>query len=470
MKQPPKPGGFEDWGSDFANSAQRKASSSGLFGRRRDSFDQDSFAKDSDDELDLLAESASRHSSKASKDSRNNASNGQHRREPSQGVAFFVDGHLYEPHPDYTVDGKQRLKGMKFKKNKKNDSETSATSSSVLSASKPCADAPAAPNKPTGHPIESTKAGSSRRDPLHKPFRPPTRVVAPAESSRRAPQPLRKREPSASPIYISLSDEDIDRTPRPPKSQAKPRPVKEDKDILSALDDALPPLPEADREDRKQKGRARASDWPMDNVSPLKGSGIGWTSKSNCPLDQLSPLKESSNARSHIRPFPLDQLSPIKDENSVFIVEDWEKSPHTSPPNSQASKDKSSIRAVQSFPAMSPLSSPAKPPSSSTQGSNRSSQDSRRKKGEKGKSRPRRPQIVESSDDSNSEIESPVRRPTARPFPMATQVLESIRSPSAKRGSSDAEEASPWTERREKKRVRGADEMYVPILEHHTRR
>lgn len=375
---------------------------------------------------------------------------------PINHVPLIVDGEAHPPHPDYAVDGKEILKGMKFKKTMNIDDASASTPTAVASGS-------SASGGPSSSTSGTTRAAvrNSRDDPLHRPFRTPSAVD-------KSKLPPRKSSPTSarnkSPVR-ARDDPDADQTPKPVKPVPKPRPVKKTKggDLLSALNDVVTLDSEAggasDKEDKKGKGKAEADgDWDGWGMPPLKQSGTTRHSKRDCPIEQISPLKESSNERKAPRPFPLDDPSPLDGEN----VKDKKRNTRTSPSRSQ----KSSIRPVQSFPTISPLSSPAMPPPSSSSVESLQRSQNRQRSSTRAKGRT----VISSEEGSGSEPDLPPPRrrekkskaPKARPFPMATQMLESIGSPpAAKRGSSDTESSDAGTEQREKKRARGADEMYV---------
>ena len=452
MRRPPPQGrAFEDWGSSFCG--RSPGVSSGQTRLSGNPTDEDSFTKDdSYDELDLIGLQPKR----ASQDPKASGSSLPGRfssEECASGspVAFFVDGQQYEPHPDYQVDGKRLIRSLKFKKNKGGE-ENSNTKKTL-------ADSTVISGKFTGQTATQTRASSSRHDPLRKPFRPPTRVTDSAQAPRTRSTVMKM------PVNASLINPDQDKTPRPAKAPPKPRPVKKNKTLQASSEDGSPPTRwgVTKEEERKEIGKAKVTPWPMDDFSPVEGSDCPVTVKASRSVRRISPPRKSSNARNNVRAFPMDLPSPpshAESENNAMRTKDKQKYAHIPPTTSYAHRDKSSPSYTpQSFPVLSPLSSPAKPPSSSTQGSSQFSQPSRgRKRDKKGKSSS---PVVHSSDDSQSEVESLPSRSNVRPFPMGTQMLESIRNPSAKRGSSDAEENTPSTEWKKNKRARGADEMYV---------
>ena len=449
MSQPPRRAGYDDWGSDFQSKGSSAARNTKHFSTlaSEDSFTLD----DSFDELDFLGSQQRRDLQKPK------ASSSKLRASPIQEsdkeVSFFVDGHRYKPHPDYQHDGKRSLQTLKFKKNKKDGDESKPSTSSV-GIQNP-RNAPNNTAKPPTRQPTQPKPGPARDEPVRRPFKPPTRVSK-VDSSRRSNSPPAKKKSS----IMSQLDEDYDKTPRASKVHPRPVPVKASVPVPLFKEDTPPTLwGVTEEEERREKGKARAAPWPMDDMSPLKES-MNTNAKPDCPLDQISPLKETNNARKNVRPFPLDKKPPAKGENDAAHPKDKKKTLPI-PSGSHGTDKLSSFRPVQSFPDLSPLSSPAKPPSSSTQGSQRSSQASQGRKGEKGKAKASRRRVVESSDESQSETDSIQSRNNIRPFPLGTQVLDSIRNTSVKRGSSDGELGSPSVEKRQKKRARGADEMCV---------
>lgn len=463
MKQPPTRSAFDDYGSDFASSARGKPSSSFQTRKNestlRSSFAEDSFidVDDSDDDPMLLY-GPSRHTSREPQASKAKSSNRLRSPEPDNVVPLMVDGVEYDPHPDFKADQKKALQGLKFKKNKKSsDGQPSSSSTTSDVPSSHSGSSTVAQQRPGRVKTASTQS-SIRSGGLHAPFRPPSRVNKTQERTDRSIPP--HDNTLASTRRVSR-DDDVDQTPRPRKIGAKvPHPT----DILAAVD--LDSLSSPDRwdtdakVDKKGKGKAKEAPWPMEDMTPLKTEVDTKRTRPNSPPTRLSPLRESSNSRKNAPACPLDNISPVKGENRL---RDRKKPSYVSPSNSQtvdfsstSQHQHSSLPNVRSFPDLSPLSSPVKPPSSSTQGSVASSQGSQRWSDDKKKAKPRRARMIVQSDDSD---DGTTKKP--RPFPLGTQVLDSLVSPQGKRGSSDLDPDSPGMERRYKKRARGADEMCV---------
>ncbi|GJE91289.1 hypothetical protein PsYK624_074380 [Phanerochaete sordida] len=399
---------------------------------------------DSDDELLIVSESRSRQGSKeppAAK-SRSLASSSS-RLDPITEVALVVDGQAYPPHPDFQVDGKQRLKDLKFQKLKKSEEDTTP-SLSEPSESSSRARKPAQSSSSTARPVTRDK----REDSARKAFKPPA-VVDKDKYLACKTNTTRQKTRTPDPLDVP----DVEETPKPVKPKPKPRikKVNPPPELAAATTsrDSAPDF-HSENSGKSSKGKAKATeDWPMADMSPPKHSGKPHTSESSCPIDQLSPIKEPSNERKALRSFPMDNLSPLKDK--------------AQPARSQRQgSEKPSRRPIASFPDLSPLSSPAKPPpSSSSFGSSQGSPG--------GSGRRQDPIHVSlSNSDSESELPKPPRRikpsKATRPFPMGSQMLRSMGSQRGKRGSSDAEGSEDETERRLKKRARGANDILRELM------
>ncbi|EKM49051.1 uncharacterized protein PHACADRAFT_214526 [Phanerochaete carnosa HHB-10118-sp] len=413
MKAPPPPRTDPAVGASFGPSVKQVSSMIGTRTQPRrkpsleDSFDVECIElSDSDDELLLQPKSRSRQGSKEPRGSRAAANKMSSQDLPGSTVAFVIDGVKHKPHPDYQIDGKLKFQGMKFTKTKSPE-EGTASSSSVTTENS------SEPRK-TLYSSSSTTRSTFRTkqdDTLHKAFRVPSFVnkdKIPASTS--GPPRTRTRSRSGSPV-ASCDEPDIDQTPKPLRPRPRPKPVKKAEDtlswgVLSAIEAFVPFNSEAEavseKGDEKGKGNAREwESWPMADMSPPKHSDGMHYSERDCPIDQLSPLKETSNERKEPRPFPLDNPPPSKGENANGEKQRTARS---------SSRPSQKFRPVQSFPELSPLSSPAKQP------------------------------------------------------PSSSSVLESIGSPPAKRGSSDAEGSGGSTGRRGKKRARGADEILRELM------
>lgn len=462
--------GFGDFGSDFAASSTSKDKpfTAKKSRRPRDSMEDSYKAElsESEDELDFLSSSqSSRHSSREPRTSKPKALN-KDVSQDEEPPLIYVDGQYHQAHPDFKRDG-TRYSGLKFKKKSKADADSIPTSSTTISSS---TSAPStAPSKPVPRPTSTVppKASSSHVNALSKPFKVPSRAGKPTDAVRIASPPRSRRTSPARRKPSTDSDEDsieeIEETPRPMKKAVpQPRPVKAP--LLSLVDTATVKSSNTgggpDRLDRKGKGRATAANsWPMEGISPVKDPRPP-RSRQPFPMHDISPLKESGNARNTVpRPFPME-LSTAKDENNSGSKEKKKSKATTPPPpagskRSTAPQKQPTQRKVQEFPHLSPLSSSNRP---STQERRRSSQGSQAKRVGTGR------RVVLSSEESEasaSETKFSPKRPKVRPFPMTTQVLESIGNVSQKRGSSDNEISDPETGQREKKRVRGAHEMCV---------
>ena len=482
--RPRKGNGFNDFGSDFGtvNKVNKKPSTSSqpLALRRDDDslISEYNVISDSDDELDLLKDRPQR-SPKEPKPKlvQSQSFSGDRPQDANNQVSYVVDGQRYEPHPDYLLDGKKKLAGLKF--TKKKDVIDGALSPATALSTTPAPSVPAS-RKPDVRSATENRAGPSRDNGLHKPYRVPTRISKPEHSVPEEQKPARKIRMKPPMPHFSSADEK-EQTPRPAvKTAPKEQLVK--KDLLSSMDAATSPYITGRRlakEDMKGKGKAReVTDWPMKHSSTQRASSSLHIKDTLCPIDQLAPLKESRNARSNARPFPMASQPAMRDNpNGSDTAGERKKQTFISPPSSQTSKHSTQprkeppTRSLEAFPNLSPLSSPAKPPPTSQESrSSQGSQGSREKRKQDARtSKSRNPRRVYSleDDDSEEELEPASPRIRARPFPMATQMFEDISHSPVKRGSSDTELSDATTERKNK-RVRGADEMCVRVSYGHS--
>lgn len=439
---------YADLGNDFSSSSKqdmtpyvKKANTSRRLNSRRD-------CDTSFDELDLLSQP----SPDVGEVNRSRLPKSNSRDGKANEDGFLVDGERHTALPGYEVDGKEKLKGLSFKKNKDTASKASQRDP-FSSVSKP---APKVTRNTTRPPISNA---------LHKPFRPPTQINQGEGSSKPTSLPRRPPSPPPSPSHQSwLHDSDPEGTPRPPKSRQTGRVAS--LGTRRAIERKSPSLV------KEEKGKARAK--PADFPIPL-------TETSN------SKVKPSVRSKPVKAPFPMDVSSSAQRENSNDAA--LKKKRLSSPPLAKTSSQTSqgSKRAPSSEVDRGPderrRKQVAKPPSEDTPAT--SSQGSRG--GDSNKPARRRPaefpslspirkgtkskakleaKISKGTIYSSEDTEDDTARPKAQPFPMATQMLESLGHSPAKRGSSSPTSGSDSDDdgRRERKRARGADEMCVYCL------
>ncbi|THH00643.1 hypothetical protein EW026_g1928 [Hermanssonia centrifuga] len=244
----------------------------------------------------------------------------------------------------------------------------------------------------------STKASKAAATSTPKPSS--TSSTRKTLGARRPPHPQTRTKPaSQSP---EPSDDEVEETPRPKKRPVKTRlaPRKQENPIWNISPVRSPHSDDGD--DNKRKGKQRA-----------------------CPIEQISPLKERSNELRKKKP-PFLNMSPL---------------------SSQTGK-----RVADRFPMLSPLRSPSL--SSSQNAEESSAQASLKSSGRKSTGKNR---VVISSESSES-TEDEDRPRKARPFPMQSQMLQSIRRSPGKRASDGSDK------NRERKRIKGADEMLAEIM------
>lgn len=496
--QQAQPIGFEDFGSDFVRGKSGEVGKGTRGGRdtrsgrnsRGGSVEMVAVKKpkltpledDSDDELNIISAGPS----KAGSSNKKLTSEGSLDSTGCNANGTMIDGQFY-PWDEDTIriqEHSTSLKAMKFKKNSRS-AESSAANST-------CATPPSTRHSSLARSSRTaTKAASA-------PFKPPT-VTRSSGAQRTALGSSSKLTQDHDKQKGRLEDETA--TPRP-NTRPKPRPA------YNASE------PESQRSTRQSmKGIAP---FPMQGLSPLKetsnapskGKSRGWGSSSDDDSD--APGSGKGKGKAKIRDFPM-QYSPVKPkETQPFPLSPPRKS---QPAKSRASQDSqlepdssplSSLESIQerfpataptvsskplaAFPVLSPLSSPIRPqgskklaafpipsPISSPVPPKQSKKQSETHSADHPiQGRPKRRAAMASrrvidtvsDEDSDEEVPRPPprrkkKKPDIKPFPMETQMLESIDR--AEYGSLDGFQivSSDEEEMRYERRVRGGEEMYV---------
>ncbi len=497
LRERPQATGFEDLGSDFLRGKSGEAGKGVRGGgntrsgrnSRGGSVEMVAVKKpkltpledDSDDELNIISAGPS----KAGSSNKKLASEGSLDSTGRNADGTMIDGQFY-PWDEDTIriqEHSTNLKAMKFKKNSRS-AETSAANStsatppstrhnSLARSSRTATKAASAPFKPPTVTRSSagqrSALGSSSKltqDYEKQKGRPEDEVTTPRPNARPKPRPAYK-----------ASEPEPQRSTRQSKKDIAPFPMQ-----------GLSPLKETSNAPSKGKSRGWGSSSDDDSDAPGSGKGKGKAKIRDFPM-QYSPVKPKE-----AQPFPLSpprksqlakgrasqdsQLeldsSPLSSPESVkerfpataptvpskplaaFPV----LSPLSSPIRPQGSKK------LAAFPALSPISSPVRAHESKKQSESRATDvPSQGRPKRRAAMASRRVIDTESDEDSEEEVPRPPprrkKKPDIKPFPMETQMLESIDR--AEYGSLDGIQivSSDEEEMRYERRVRGGEEMYV---------
>ncbi|KAH9924827.1 RTC4-like domain-containing protein [Amylocystis lapponica] len=265
-------------------------------------------------------------------------------------------------------------------------------------------------------------------DDEHSPTRPTTRTCVRRDKAKVNQAPLHELSSNGSRPSSQITlrdDDDIMKTPRPSATTSqRPRPRPAYRSAQAAKPAAFPeqsPLV-ADRGKGKDKGKeamaATGQDFPAPE-SPGKGKA------------SLGKAKGKAKATESIN--PIAHLSPLSNKVSTL-------------------SRTSSKASVAAFPDISPLSSPA---------GREKLQRNRAKAQGSSQAKRARAVIISESDTTDEEV------PMLAPFPMETQMLESIgQSPNGKRASEEdsEEESDTGTRRQRKKRREDPHEILAKLL------
>ena len=438
----PMTNAFEDFGSDFKRASQSRSkpasSQTAAPGKGKGTaitFNDDS----SDDEIDFLSGS-SRHGSETPQRPRRTS-----KAPTAAEVPVVIDRHQADPNYR-AID----LKKMKIPK-KKNAAQTPENSQETRS--------------PT--------SGAGQSSHPHPPPRSGSRAVSSAEpekAKQRKKVPLRERSPNQDRSRPRLQStpprekgdhrkaqvKDSDMTPRP--SRPAPRPVNKGARSSLGKSQTVPDLGVSSQEQDRSQPLSRSqstrdvitipSSSESDAPQPKeKRRGVYGKAKDKASKGNADPFRDISPLSSHIDKKkdahdPEERSTRSKGQGKGKGKERADPIGALSPLKSSRSARKS---VPSSFPMLSPLSSPATRHSSSP--SRRNAANSQRKGSP-----------MSSSDDEDD------RRPRRglRPFPMETQVLESIRNgaPTKLRTESDSSEDEPTgTYRKSRRRDSGKHTM-----------
>ncbi|KAI0955259.1 hypothetical protein AcW1_006890 [Taiwanofungus camphoratus] len=497
MRERPKKGpqlsgrNFEDLGSDFAEKALRGSQNrtrsqvstfkpsgprvkSGKFSKinsRSNVLHLEDEQISSEDELDILSGPSARHESPPSRKEKISVS-----KDPNLEEGAIVNGAYHAYHKDF----KPNKLTLSFKKIKRSENKTRSDSRTVeSSASSSTAAQSSKLRDPLPQPRPTPKAVSPRPAPIHVDAQKKTD----SEGSNAKPTvcdrpntrnlPLHELSPNqgrpASPL--SLHPDEADSSLMTPRQNAperpKPRPMhrgahkpqRQEFPLLSPL--------VSDDEREGEKG---------------KETGRRGQRRTVCQFPTLSPLTDGKGSQTKVNMFPA--LSPLTSGKSsqmkgIASGESGRKerdqsnpfknlSPLASHSQNRISQTKKTGKAKtgSAFPALSPLSSPLEKSQARGKRTKAPFQQNKRSKG-KG-----RAVVISSEDDDvddsdrDDTILPSLSRYKVQPFPMETQVLESIgHSPGKRASEEDSEgEGDAGLRRERKKRKADPNEILAELL------
>ncbi|OBZ73608.1 hypothetical protein A0H81_05976 [Grifola frondosa] len=403
----------------------------------------------SEDEINMLTGS-SRHSSRSSikeeRKQRTKTEGGTVKDNP----AHTIDAHMKDPRYKPT---EEVIATLKFKKTKlAMDGLTSSTSTEAGNFR--TRDTPPARVAGPPHVDSKSKRYVTDNDTT------PQRIRSYVDPTKRHDPPRYNHSQTSRVSVVSNNGEgdkcDDARTPRP--TRPAPRPAYKGAQKASSARPFPPisPLGSAKCKGKDADGHERTgiSQNIPDGVSPLvsrKGSssqggswanGVGKKIKRSNPISAISPLSSQPKVQSH-RGCIATSLDPIG---------------NMSPLSSKAKGKKKAGLKPQSFPTISPLSSPLQKNDSRTA---RRKPSGSSQKSSSGRSRARMVIISEEGSETTSDEDMQSTRSARRirPFPMETQLLESIGQSPAKRSSPEESDG----ESRDRKKRR--EEPSPPLAE-----
>ncbi|CAL1715163.1 unnamed protein product [Somion occarium] len=289
-------------------------------------------------------------------------------------------------------------------------------------------------------------------DKLRKPFKPPSRVVSRSETGSSSLNAVASSS-SGSPSNPSRLGRDKSLPSRQQSSSdtAKDRPPRASLSRLSTLSISIEDLVRDD----DSKDASQTASRPKPRPKPRRADRENEVVDPDDELPALAPTKPQP------RGFPMETLSPVsrddagtpKAKKTGKGKERADNFPVLSPLCSQQSNPLSrtssqAMSEMQGFPNLSPLTSPARA---------KAAKSRRTKAGVKVSGR--RVESTSECTDSSEDERHPRYRP--RPFPMGTQVLETINSSPLKRTSEDDD---PGVFRK-KRRKRGGHEILNELMD-----
>ncbi|KAI0825772.1 hypothetical protein BC629DRAFT_23279 [Irpex lacteus] len=496
LRERPQATGFEDLGSDFVHGKSGEAGKGVRGGgnmrsgrnSRGGSVEMVAVKKpkltpledDSDDELNII----SAEPSKTGSSNKKLTSEGSLDSTGFNADGTMIDGQFY-PWDKDTIriqEHSTNLKAMKFKKNSRS-AETSAANStsatppstrhnSLARSSRTATKAASAPFKPP----TVTRSSGGQRSALGS----SSKLTQDHEKQKGQPEdktatPRPNTRPKARPAY-KVSKPEPQRSTRQSKKDIAPFPMQ-----------GLSPLKETSNAPSKGKSRGWGSSSDDDSDATGSGKGKGKATIRAFPM-QYSPVKPKE-----AQPFPLSP--PRKSQMAKGRVsQDSQLEPDSSPLSSPESVQERfpataptiPSKPLAAFPVLSPLSSPVRPkeskkfaafPVPSPFSSPDRPEEPKKQADHPSQGRPKRRAAMasrrvidtESDEDSEEEIPRPPprrkkKKPDIKPFPMETQMLESIDR--AEYGSLDGVQivSSDEEEMRYERRVRGGEEILREIM------
>lgn len=494
MRERPKKGpqlsgrNFEDLGSDFAEKALRGSQNrtrsqvstfkpsgprvkSGKFSKinsRSNVLHLEDEQISSEDELDILSGPSARHESPPSRKEKISVS-----KDPNLEEGAIVNGAYHAYHKDF----KPNKLTLSFKKIKRSENKTRSDSRTVESSAS-----------------SSTAAQSSKlRDPLPQ-LRPTPKAVSPrpapihVDAQKKTDSEGSNAKPTVCdrPNTRNLPLHELSPNQGRPASPLSLHPDEADSSLMTPRQNA----PERPKPRPMHRGAHKPQRQEFPLLSPLvsdderegekgKETGRRGQRRTVCQFPTLSPLTDGKGSQTKVNMFPA--LSPLTSGKSsqmkgIASGESGRKerdqsnpfknlSPLASHSQNRISQTKKTGKAKtgSAFPALSPLSSPLEKSQARGKRTKAPFQQNKRSKG-KG-----RAVVISSEDDDvddsdrDDTILPSLSRYKVQPFPMETQVLESIgHSPGKRASEEDSEgEGDAGLRRERKKRKADPNEMYI---------